>query len=106
MCLCGEKNQYLRQHIHILCVPISPHALSMLYLDYCEKNKSIFGKESLISKVKNRISCVNLCTYVVKKINTRVNISTFSVFLSHHTLCVCTTLIIVKRIEAFLEKNP
>jgi len=35
----------------------------MLCLDYCEKIISIFGKEPLISKVKNRISYVNLCTY-------------------------------------------
>ena len=108
MYLCGEKNQYPRQHIHILCVPISPHALCLHYLDYCEKNRSIFGKESLISKVKNLISCVNLCTYVTMWWKKSIPASTYPHSLCSHltTLWVCSTWIIVKWIEAFLEKNP
>jgi len=54
----------------------------MLSLDYCEKNRSIFGKESLISKVKNRISYVNLCTYVPMWWKKSIPASTYT-----HSLC-------------------
>ena len=90
LCYYVVKKINTRVNISTFSVFPSHYTLSMLYLDYCEMNRSIFGKESLISKVKNLISFVNLCTYVVKKINTRVNIYTFSVLPSHHTLCVCS----------------